>query len=230
MKIAHAFGGSYGISLMKFSLTYDGELPASANDKRRTKEKWAIREQIDPQLAYLWETHPSLKLAFSRRVISKDPNYGTVLVEDQHHTGPVPPSPTTVLNHEIDLCASIPVRGCLFRPLVRKSYALVCTLKIHFMRNGPAGNVYEGGDLDNRIKTLLDALTLPQPEQIPKSVKVPERMHVLLEDDGLVTGFSVESQRLLSRPDKLENEVRLTIDIDVRVTDARSYNTLFLGD
>jgi hypothetical protein len=62
----------------------------------------------------------------------------------------------------IDLYESIQKHGAWFRPLVRESYALHCGLKIRFLRHEPPGKIYQGGDLDNRIKTLVDALTMPQ--------------------------------------------------------------------
>jgi hypothetical protein len=96
------------------------------------------------------------------------------------------------------------------------------------MRNEPIGRVYQGGDLDNRIKTLLDALKVPDQGQVCEQSE--PNMHVLLEDDSLVTGLSVETRRLLNRPDKSENEVRLIIEVTVNVLDARAYNILFLGD
>jgi hypothetical protein len=58
----------------------------------------------------------------------------------------------------------------------------------------------------------------------------PSPMLCLLQNDSLVTAISVQTERLLCRPNHAENEVRLTIDVDVRVTDSRFYNAAFLGD
>jgi hypothetical protein len=38
---------------MKFTLTYDGSLPASAN-KPKNEDKWRIRKELAPQLKDLW--------------------------------------------------------------------------------------------------------------------------------------------------------------------------------
>jgi hypothetical protein len=62
----------------------------------------------------------------------------------------------------IDLCESLNKHGAWFRPLVRETFALHCGLKILFLRKEPPGKVYQGGDLDGRMKTLIDALTMPQ--------------------------------------------------------------------
>ena len=40
--------------------------------------------------------------------------------------------------------------------------ALTCGLKILFLRKeGPGKLILQGGDIDNRLKTLLDALKMP---------------------------------------------------------------------
>lgn len=213
---------------MKFTLTYDGELPPAGNKNKRTVEKHAIRVHLSPQLAQLWSVHPALRRAMAQRVIPKD---GFFLVERHHSVAPGTPSPADTTS--IDLCEEIVRGGQRFLPLVRNTYGTVCAISVLFMRQEPAGKVYQGGDLDNRIKTLLDALSVPREEQlhgIPETSASEQPLYCLLEDDSLLTGLSVETRRLLTRPGAPENEVRLIVEIDVRVPDARSYNTLFLGD
>jgi hypothetical protein len=157
------------------------------------------------------------------------PKTGTFMMLDTHHTDAtskltqLEPGETT-----LDLCAPTFVSDIAFVPLVRESYALGCSLSILFMRNEPVGRVYHGGDLDNRIKTLLDALTIPQANQVCADTE--REMHVLLEDDSRVTGVSVDTCQLLSNPDKPKNEVRLVIGVTVTVLDARGYNMPFLAD
>jgi hypothetical protein len=53
---------------VKFTLTYDGLLPASAN-KPKNQAKWDIRKALDPQLKDLWASHPAL------REIERDARY-----------------------------------------------------------------------------------------------------------------------------------------------------------
>ena len=217
---------------MKFTLTYDGQLPGSGNNSRKLKEKWSIREQISPQLSRLWTIHPCLKVALQNRF---HPLRGSFYSRDEYHHSVAPENNevTSIPEGSIDLCAVQRVGDINFIPLVRNTYATVCSLSILFMRQEPIGRVYQGGDLDNRIKTLLDALSVPKAEQVaqmsdPKNTA--ETIYCLLEDDALVAGLSVETCRLLTSPTAPENEVRLIIQVDVKVTDARSYNTLFLGD
>lgn len=130
----------------------------------------------------------------------------------------------------VDLCKEIEVGGRKFLPLIRNSLALQCALKIIFLRKEEPGKVYQGGDLDNRIKTLFDALSVPNSDQIEEDSAVRDPIYCLLENDCLISGPSVETHRLLSRPDSEIDEVRLIIEVDVRVTRARAYNQVFLGE
>jgi hypothetical protein len=63
---------------MKFTLTYEGELRAN-DDYRR---KWDIRKQLHPQLVELWRVEPSLQMVKKHRQI---PAEGYWKVET-HHT------------------------------------------------------------------------------------------------------------------------------------------------
>lgn len=222
---------------VKFTLTYDGPLPSSGN-KAKNRTKWEIRERLHPQLKDLWSTHPALRAVEDNRHFPKQG--GTALRQVHHqHPGPVwnmewaPPEKPDIL----DLCEPINKHGAWFRPLVRESYALHCGLKVLFLRKEKPGKVYQGGDLDGRIKTILDALTMPQHkeqvfgqngEQTPiYGEQTP--IYCLLEDDSLVSGISVESERLLTDQNHTGDFVKLTIEVDVRVRQATIYNQSFLG-
>ena len=158
-------------------------------------------------------------------------NRGPFIVAETHHEYQKPTPYQPPKHGEIDLCAPIQKGNRLFKPLVRNSFALVCGLKILFLRKERPGAVYQGGDLDNRINTLLDSLSIPaNSEQIINDPTIADPILCLVEDDSLITGISVETERLLSGPNTSDSEVRLVIEVDVRVTDARTYNTLFLGN
>ena len=130
----------------------------------------------------------------------------------------------------LDLCEPINKHGAWFRPLVRETFALHCGLKILFLRKEPPGKVYQGGDLDRRIKTIIDALTMPQHvEQVVEKNQKSDPIYCLLEDDFMVSGVSVESERLLTSQNHLADFVKLTIEVDVRVRQATIYNQSFLG-
>ncbi|HZO42622.1 MAG TPA: hypothetical protein VFE97_25630 [Methylomirabilota bacterium] len=51
-----------------------------------------------------------------------------------------------------------------FVPLISQRAGLIVELDVLFLRPQlPGAVVSSGGDLDNRIKTLLDALRIPEP-------------------------------------------------------------------
>jgi hypothetical protein len=134
------------------------------------------------------------------------------------------------LSEHLDLCEAIEKHGAWFRPLVRESYALHCGLKIVFLRKEPPGKVYQGGDIDGRIKTIIDALTMPRHvEQILEKNGKSEPIYCLMEDDSLISGFQVESERLLGDQSNSADYAKLIIEVDVRVRQATVYNQSFLG-
>jgi hypothetical protein len=213
--------GPYGPPLMKFVLTYEGEL--RANDSRR---KWEIRRQFHPQLRELWRIHPALLVVERHRMVPG----GNYFQYEQHHS--LPPGPVrSAPPNSIDVLAPIKVEDKQYCPLVRNSLALHCGLKIIFLRKEEPGKIYQGGDLDNRLKTLFDALSVPnRTEPLPKGAVIEDPLYCLLEDDALITRIDVETQRLLSRPKSSAHEAHLIIEVDVRPTEARIYNQPFLGD
>ena len=219
--------------LMKFILTYDGPLPASAN-KPKKQSVWEIRKQFHPQLAELWETHPALRSVSTAGTFPLD---GGMLIQAHHqHPRPLKPPfmqrPRTPEDGEyesLDLNTVIEKHGRQFWPLVRESYDLHCGLKVLFLRKESPGRVYQGGDVDGRIKTLLDALAMPQHlEQVIPDVDAPSPMMCLLEDDSMISSLEVETERLLTADEGKKDWVRLIISVDVRVRMARIYNQSFL--
>ena len=217
---------------MKFTLTYDGPLPASAN-KPKNNDKWEIRKRLAPQLRELWGSHPALRAVEDNKHFPKIG--GTTLTQVHHlHPGPVIPSgmrmPNPPNQEIIDLCAPIEKHGAWFRPLVRESYALHCGLKVLFLRKEAPGKVYQGGDIDGRMKTLIDTLAMPQHvEQIIEKNTKLEPIYCVMEEDSLVSGLHIESERLLSDDNHQRNYVRLLIEVDVRVRQCTIYNQSFLG-
>jgi hypothetical protein len=78
----------------------------------------------------------------------------------------------------------------------------------------------EWGDIDNRLKTLFDALRVPGvPQEIasntrPSSANEPH--FTLLEDDALIARINVETDQLLAAPDP--SQVRLIIRVNIRAS------------
>jgi hypothetical protein len=230
-------GSVFGVPIMKFTLTYDGELPAASKANTRTEEKWEIRKALDPQLRELWNDSEILQAVKRNRLIPTTVDY---VRTETHHSlqnkvkeqfgGANMPKNT----ERLDLCKDIQVGNRSFLPLVRDSFALKCALSIKFLRKEEPGQlIYQGGDMDNRLKVLFDALGVPDLSQV-NAVKEPaaasDPVYCLVENDRLITGLVIDTQKLLSRPGSSPSEVRLIIDVDIRVIQAKSYNQPFLGD
>ena len=77
------------------------------------------------------------------------------------------------------------------------------------------------GDLDNRVKTLIDGLRMPQsPQEIGKNRPGPDEdpFFCLMDDDSAIFNFRVTVDRLLVPPEPTEDERDIVAVIGVRVT------------
>lgn len=185
---------------MKFRLIYDGPLQPSQRDPENGQEvplaehKHAIRRVFHGQLQRLWETNRFLKETrkFASDFMERDrANRLTEAKGDD--------SKLTLLK---DIVAELHEEsGYRFVPLVLERWSLRCDLQVLFLRRDAPGSVIQAGDIDNRIKTLLDALRKPKGAPELKGAETPlageDPFFCLLEDDKLVTSFSVESDVLL---------------------------------
>lgn len=200
--------------LMRFRLTYDGPL-VTGNSRAQSKAKWGIREHLRPQLEQLWETHPALTgVWLSARV------GGNVKIAHHKEVRQALKQPIVVEEKQ-------------FIPLVRKSLELACELEILFLRQEEPGSlIFQGGDIDNRIKTLFDALKVPGPEDVKgrEEVDAAQPFCCLLEQDALITSFSVTTDRLLAKPNMPVSQVYLVIEVNVRVMKLTETNIGFLGE
>jgi hypothetical protein len=152
---------------MEFILTYEGPLKANGT----VTDKQAIRRQVHRQLSTLWGQLPLR-------------NHREYLKET---------SSVSIIRRLGDF---------RFAPLVSERLSLVAELSVTFLRPEPPGSIItQGGDIDNRLKTLLDALRMPKvAAEIPPGDSPAEQedpFFCLLEDDNLVTGLSVTTDRLL---------------------------------
>lgn len=121
-----------------------------------------------------------------------------------------------------------------FVPLVIKDWDLACEIDVLFLRYDPPGSLVHAGDLDNRLKTLIDALRKPDHANQLKGNEFPadgeDPFFVLLEDDKLLTGLSVTTDVLLDPgPDPKPNphHVHLVITATIRPMNATVFNLSF---
>lgn len=105
-----------------------------------------------------------------------------------------------------------------FVPLVTEHMGIVAELSVTILRPEPPGRlITHGGDIDNRLKTLFDALTMPrEPQALPPGAtpgvdQVPF-FYCLLEDDNLVTSVAVRTEQLLE-PGISTSDVDLLVEV-----------------
>jgi hypothetical protein len=168
---------------LQFRLTYEGELLPSFNNTKRGGHKHFVRRKFHPQLRRLWEITPSL----SEMQFPLDENILTV-------RAPLAPR---MAEH---LASTRLLGGYRFVPLVTEELALWCGLDILFLRPGRAGRILSAGDIDNRIKTIVDALKRPTNlEEIGNSSPgyAEDPFYCLLDDDSHVAQLAVETDELL---------------------------------
>ena len=189
---------------MNFRLTYDGPLKAASQSDTRRKEKHEMRTVFHRQLNRLFEARDADFL--EREIADKE------------------------------LFSLLTRRGDFFCfPLVRERLHLVCDLDILFLRREAPGHIVAGGgDLDNRIKVLFDALRMPQDDNEVRGFAAESGKRVLLcltENDTLITGFRVTTDRLLepANPPAEENHVRLIINVEVKATQLTEENMAYFS-
>ena len=203
-----------GEAAMEFRLTYEGQLYGmSARSSHRAGHKHEIRRVFHKQLRRYWELHPYLRVA-------------TV---SHRRAGQVQP-PRLLRDHlskEYSRC------GYNFVPLVTPSLSLICAVDILFLRPSLPGEVMASGDLDNRLKTIFDALRVPENQSELGGYDVPlddeKPFYCLLSDDKLISHVSVETDTLLQPTGEKEdaNDARLVIAIKLRPFDVGWDNISF---
>ncbi len=206
---------------MRFRLTYEGQLK-SGKSTSIAKHKHSIRKQFHPQLKRLWDTHELLstyKVYGTYQEISVRPL--------ARYFGFGPEGEGRMLKDVISEAEDFSRCGYRFVPLVCQRFHLQCSLDFLFLREDPIGSFK--GDLDNRLKTLIDALRMPTCSELQK-VGCPDPdekpFFCLLEDDKYITSFSVKSDTLLSDM-PYDNYVKLVIGVTIQPTFATDFNLGF---
>jgi hypothetical protein len=157
---------------MEFRLVLRGPLPPERR-RANTVPKHAVRRALHPQLKALFQQHPLLRA----------------------HLEPVGGEPSVV-----EQTANQNRLGRFrFVPLVDTTGACALDVLI-LLREEPYRMFNAAGDIDGRVKTLLDGLRMPQqPIEIPKGERPSadeDPFYVLLEDDSLIYELNVQTDRL----------------------------------
>ena len=117
-----------------------------------------------------------------------------------------------------------PRYGFNFVPLVRSKLSLGCGLEVLFLRREAPGGIVHGGDVDNRLKTLIDALKVPEnPDEMRGIVPTADEdpFFCVMEKDSMICDLRVITDRLLwpVKPTENRNNVHLIIQVKVSVID-----------
>jgi hypothetical protein len=175
---------------MKFVLRYSGVLKGNA----KASEKEQIRAALSPQLMQLWNTQPMLAEMW------------------KYFEHKASPSESNPFKREFDLQTYI----CF---ATEEAGALV-DLDILFLRPDAPGRLRDQtGDLDNRMKTLLDGLRPAQnnAERNNKEV-ITTPIYCLFEDDKLISSLNIRSETLLTH---IEENNYVELIITVRTTPSK---------
>jgi hypothetical protein len=165
---------------MDFVLCYRGPLLSNGGPR----DKHRIRAGVHPQLQTLCAQTPQLHEAQSDTLAEGVLRGSEVEI----------PRPLQALFFVVRL------GGFRFVPIIHRPHELACSLDVIFLRREKPGSIVHGGDLDNRLKTLFDALRMPHDPSELSGVTpstADQRMYCLLQDDSLITRVSVATHQLL---------------------------------
>jgi hypothetical protein len=194
---------------MEFTLVYQGPLKANGS----IKDKQGIRREFHKQLAELWKQEP----------LSSRAQDSPILLNNVVTVGTLSTNLPSLIQK---------VNDFQFIPLVSSKLNLIAELDITFLRPEPPGCIVtQGGDIDNRLKTLFDAFRTPkEAKEIPRG-DTPELsenpFYCLLEDDNLITKVAVRTDRLL-KPCDDSSFVELLIVVRTKIT-RMSWDNMDLG-
>ncbi len=113
--------------------------------------------------------------------------------------------------------------GRRFVPLVTEEMCLSCSLDVLFLRPETPGRLVQSGDIDNRLKTLFDAMRIPAnmgEAGGPPAEDEENPIFCLLEDDNLISEIRIATDNLLLLPNERESnkhDVFLVIDVKLDV-------------
>lgn len=124
------------------------------------------------------------------------------------------------------------VGNCKFVSLVHPYLKIFAELDVLLLRAGVPGSILVGGgDIDNRIKTLFDALRAPdKTQELPAGWNPGEGespLFCLLADDRLITRVNVETDRLLV-PLAEVSHVKLVIRVRIKAA-SPTWGSIMLG-
>jgi hypothetical protein len=179
---------------LEFRLVYGGRLLGAGKNDTRSEHKHEIRRIFHDQLRIFWQKNTNLREWECPN--EKTGKRGKVWENAAEH---------------------FQLNGIGYVPLSFDGLGVACKLDILMLRpEAPGQTLIKGGDIDNRLKTLFDALRIPkvgEVAELPTDEDGRNPFFCLLEDDSLINHISVTTDLLLG--DVHPNEVRLVIAVSL---------------
>ena len=164
---------------VEFRLIYRGPLPAEPS----LRDKHLIRQALHPQLATLWAQSPLL----SQRGV--------------FDINPVTKETSRIWDKMACKVATKSEFIYRFVPLIGEGSGVSCSVDVLFLRRDATGGpIRHGGDIDNRMKALFDALRRPHGDKELLDISpmpTEDPFFCLLEDDKYIDSVSITTDRLL---------------------------------
>jgi hypothetical protein len=193
----------------------------STSGKSRRDHKHDLRKCFHTQLRELWNQVP-----FSERQGLLDPT--NVSFTDFPRPGE---GSKIYLGRKEEVTVITPFKNFQFAATVSSRLHMVADLAITLLRPEEPGKIVtQSGDIDNRLKTLLDALKVPsQPSDLPYGATPAadeSPFFCLVEDDNLITGLDITTDRLLE-PVTDSSDAVLLINVKTKLLKANYVNISF---
>ena len=142
---------------MKFRLTYAGIVKSSGN-KSKPVNKHELRLAFHEQLLVLWESNPVLsefsQEKFPNMESAIEPDFVAAINEGDDGVLPekYPYSELLIAKHN--------KHDVHWHPLVTAESGLIAEVDILMLRPNDSKSIVQGGDIDGRVKTIFDALSI----------------------------------------------------------------------
>jgi len=175
---------------MEFCLHYEGKL----RSRDTAKAKHSIRQSLHGQLRSICLSRPFVSLF-------KPDQFESLVIKD--------------------LSMSKVIDGKKFNFLISEKLATVANLNLTLLVPHAVGSIVQnGGDIDNRLKTLFDALRIPTASsEVPTTDDFEygsEGMYCLLEDDKLINRVAIKSFQ--DHSPLGGDSVRCLIEVETKIT------------
>lgn len=220
--------------MFEFRLVYQGLLKGN---EATSAEKQYIRSYFHKQLVNLWRTKHPLRQRVDQAFI-----YGTTVENSPARVDILKSADANSSRIGMErLATNFKIGEQRFLPIVTQEDFLVCGLDILLLRRD-FREIIDSGDLDNRIKTLIDALRIPKPNENYEGPENP--LCCVMEDDRLVSEIRVVGDYLFADPEQIvhspktspitgeykirENHVITIVHVTVKATRHAPGNVEFL--